>query len=245
MAINIPGLDSIKERLGFASHNDAYIYDESEQAPNEGDYGEYGYDDNAEYAQAGYGVSTRSRTTSPALVSSRDIRNFSQSQQRAATEAQSEDDGVIERDVHASTSYTANSGIRSQGLQGLFSSTASSTPSTSGSRVSVGRSNDEMRTGDYRFSTTNSTSRHISVIAPVTYEDAQRIARALRSGDVVVINVRSTPEATARRVLDFAFGAAAAFDARVEYIADRSFALATGAGLGEAERAKLRDQGVM
>lgn len=113
MAFRFPNIDEVKGRLGLAPQQppagsrrgsrdseDDYAYDE--------DYGEYSYDDGADYAQPGY-VRPADKVAAasgrmPALVTSDDIR----SRRRAA----------------ASEDAPDGSSSRSVGLESLFSSTA-------------------------------------------------------------------------------------------------------------------------
>lgn len=88
-------------------------------------------------------------------------------------------------------------------------------------------------------------TRILTVIKPESYNDAERIAKILKSGDVAVLSLRDTPDALGKRILDFSFGVACALDARVECVSAHVFALTRGAGLTEGETGRLRDQGLM
>ena len=59
------------------------------------------------------------------------------------------------------------------------------------------------------------------------------------------LNCAATPDALAKRILDFSFGVSSALDARVEAVADKVFAITRGAALTEAERLALLNQGVL
>ena len=61
----------------------------------------------------------------------------------------------------------------------------------------------------------------------------------------MVLALKETPDALAKRVLDFSFGVSSALDASVDCIADKVFVIARGAALTEAERASLRSQGIL
>ena len=83
------------------------------------------------------------------------------------------------------------------------------------------------------------------MLKPATYGEVERIAKALKAGDVVVLALRNTPDALAKRILDFSFGVSSALDASVDCVADKVFVIARGSGLTETERASLRNQGVL
>ncbi|MDO5117126.1 MAG: cell division protein SepF [Eggerthellaceae bacterium] len=93
--------------------------------------------------------------------------------------------------------------------------------------------------------TTHAPSRSLSVIRPVAYSEVEQVARCLRAGDMVVLNMKSTPADLAKRILDFSFGAASMVDARVECVGEKVFALSTGIALTDDERARLISQGVL
>lgn len=87
--------------------------------------------------------------------------------------------------------------------------------------------------------------RTLRVIKPVSYEDAEGVARGIKLGSVVVLALRNTPDDLAKRILDFSFGAASALDANVECPGEKVFAIAKGRALDEAEITQLRNQGVL
>lgn len=87
--------------------------------------------------------------------------------------------------------------------------------------------------------------RSLAVIKPVAYGDVERVARAVKSGDVVVLAMRNTPDELSKRILDFSFGVASALDANVECPAEKVFAIARGNALTESEKTDLRNQGVL
>ena len=86
--------------------------------------------------------------------------------------------------------------------------------------------------------------RRIAIVAPTSYDDAERIARALKAGDSVVLDLARTRTDVMKRLLDFSFGAASIVNAKVDCIADRVFAITLGGPITESERARLRSQGV-
>ncbi|MCI8468236.1 MAG: cell division protein SepF [Eggerthellaceae bacterium] len=90
-----------------------------------------------------------------------------------------------------------------------------------------------------------SAKRSVVVVRPTDYGDAEAVAKALRAGDVAVLCLGATPEALAKRILDFSFGVAAALDANVECVADRTFAVTRFKELSDSERVGLHAQGVL
>ena len=94
-------------------------------------------------------------------------------------------------------------------------------------------------------STSYAPTRSLTVLKPVAYSEVERIARAVRSGDVVVLAMRNTPDDLSKRILDFSFGVASALDASVECPADKVFAIARGNALTDGEKSRLRGQGVL
>ncbi len=92
---------------------------------------------------------------------------------------------------------------------------------------------------------THSPTRSVTVIKPVSYGEVEKVAKALKAGDAVVLALKATPDELAKRVLDFSFGVSSALDASVDCIADKVFVIARGAALSESERASLRSQGVL
>ena len=88
-------------------------------------------------------------------------------------------------------------------------------------------------------------SRTLKVVAPGAYNDAEAVSTALKLGNAVVLNLAATPDALAKRILDFSFGVASALDANVECVGNKVFALTRIDELTEAERSYLRTQGII
>ena len=93
--------------------------------------------------------------------------------------------------------------------------------------------------------TASGVVRTLKVIKPVSIEDAEGVTRGIKTGSVVVLALRNTPDDLAKRILDFSFGAASALDASVECPGEKVFAIAKGRALGDAEKMQLRNQGVL
>ena len=87
--------------------------------------------------------------------------------------------------------------------------------------------------------------RSCTVLKPASYGEVERIARALKGGDAVILALRNTPDSLSKRILDFSFGVSSALDAGVECIGDKVFAITKGDALTDAEKLALRNQGVL
>ena len=83
------------------------------------------------------------------------------------------------------------------------------------------------------------------MLKPASYGEVERIAKALKAGDAVVLALRNTPDSLAKRILDFSFGVSSALDASVDCVADKVFVVTRGAALSDAEKTGLRNQGVL
>ncbi len=223
MAFRFPNIDEVKDRLGLPSPHNVPAARSSRRASSRDaddefeheDYGEYAYDDSADYAQPGYvrpadKVAAAGRM--PALVTSRDIRV----RRRAS--------------VYDDASADAAPARSSAGLENLFSSTAEP-------RTSVSAAAPEASLAP--------RVRTMVVVRPETYDDAERVATALKMRSVVVLACAAAPDALMKRVLDFSFGAASALGAQVDVIAPRVFALNAGAALSDAEKEQLHEQGIL
>lgn len=90
-----------------------------------------------------------------------------------------------------------------------------------------------------------SSKRSVVVLRPADYGEAEQVAKALKAGDVAVLCLGATPDALAKRILDFSFGVAAALDANVECVADKTFAITRFKELSDSERVGLHAQGVL
>ena len=252
----------IKSKLGFGRKDDYEEYDEE-------DYGEYGYDESYERSSSSSrydpysSVTTREvggrsagRSSMPRLVSIDDVRARTQ-----VPSLSDRDGGVSGRRTSGSNSFrtmvdsslppqmtpegtaaasaaaTAAHTARSEGLNSLFEPTTSSQderPSAGSSRPAFGAAAAARTT----------PSRTLKVIKPVAYNDAEAIATALKLGDAVVLCLTGTPDALAKRILDFSFGVASALDANVESVGNKVFALTRINELSEGERSYLRSQGL-
>ena len=146
----------------------------------------------------------------------------------------------------SSVSQTSGLGAaqeRSESLNSLFSPTTES--ASTSSRVSESRAYDPYDAYSGSVTGKHTPTRSLTVIKPASYAEAERVAKALKAGDAVVLALRNTPDTLAKRILDFSFGASSALDASVECIADKVFAISKGAALSQAELTSLKNQGVL
>lgn len=240
-------LDGLKSRLGFSRNDDDFYdddYDDGYRDDLDDEYAGYGSDYDESDQVGGYrpmssGRSSYSRfgradSAASNLVSIDDVKEHTRVPER------------LQRDplepagsTGASSSYTARdtsyASQRSEGLDSLFESTDTPTFTPYDPYEAYSSSNPS----------TYTTTRPLTVIKPVVYGDVERVARAVKSGDVVVLVMRSTPDDLSKRILDFSFGVASALDANVECPGEKVFAIARGNGLTEDEKNRLRNQGAL
>ena len=249
----------IKSKLGFGRKNDyEEFYEDYEEFEEGDDYGEYGYDESYERTSGSAydpydsvttrepGERSRSRSSMPRLVSIDDVRartavptlpdddapatrRGSSSSFRTMVDSSLPPQMTPEGTAAASAAASAVHHARSEGLNSLFESTTppADTRSTSSRGSSASSS---------RFT----PSRTLKVVAPGAYNDAEAVSTALKLGNAVVLNLAATPDALAKRILDFSFGVASALDANVECVGNKVFALTRIDELTEAERSYLR-----
>lgn len=143
---------------------------------------------------------------------------------------------------------------RSESLNALFNTTAAeagnnetatAAASAAKPKAAAASSFDPYKAYEGTATGTHSPTRFVTVIKPASYGEVEKVAKALKAGDAVVLALKSTPDELAKRVLDFSFGVSSALDASVDCIADKVFVIARGAALSEAERASLRTQGIL
>lgn len=266
MDLKIPKFDDLKDRFGFkdASHarpssSREDSYDDSYDDFGQEDFGEYAFDDNADYAKEARkdpSVSASFSPQMPKLVTADDVRAHTQyTPNEEAIDAASRTDRL--------SGASRSEEQRSAGLGGLFEPAAQSRgahavqepaaiSSAQTGAFSAVRDVPAMPAAESGRPTAavqprvvQRATRILTVIKPESYADAERIAKILKAGDVAVLSLRSTPDALGKRILDFSFGVACALDARVECVSGHVFALTRGAGLTEGETSRLRDQGLM
>ena len=256
----------IKSKLGFGRKNDYEEFYEGYEEFEEGDdYGEYGYDESYERTSGSAydpydsvttrepGERSRGRSSMPRLVSIDDVRartavptlpdddapasrRSSSSSFRTMVDSSLPPQMTPEGTAAASAAASAVHHARSEGLNSLFEST---TPPAD-TRPASSRGTSASASGS-RFT----PSRTLKVVAPGAYNDAEAVSTALKLGNAVVLNLAATPDALAKRILDFSFGVASALDANVECVGNKVFALTRIDELTEAERSYLRTQGII
>lgn len=131
---------------------------------------------------------------------------------------------------------------RSAGLDSLFAPStgqASSGSDVQGSGVSA------TSASSVSASAASNLSREITLLQPIAYDDVASVAHSVRLGNIVVLSLRSTDSALAKRVLDFSFGVASALDAKVDCVADKTFVIVQGRDLSLEERHRLQKQGIL
>lgn len=261
----------LKSKLGFGRKEEDFeeYYDDYEEYDEEADYGEYGYDDGYGRGAAGSrydpydSVTTRevgARSTMPRLVSIEDVRARTQvpslsdrdressvssrrssgsSSFRTMVDSSLPPQMTPEGTAAASAAATAAHSARSEGLNSLFEPT---TPAPEPAETRGSSSRSSAAGGAYARL---SPSRSVKVIKPLAYNDAEAVSTSLKLGEAVVLCLTGTPDALAKRILDFSFGVASALDANVECVGAKVFALTRINELSDAERSYLRSQGVI
>ena len=206
--------------------------------------------------------------TPPKLVSIDDVRAHTQVPEsltrdplppRRVTASPLRERTMVDADVPApantpnARAASASARERSESLNALFSSTAEEASSAASAPVAAPSAPSSGATASFdpyealtgAGSAKHDPSRSLTVLKPANYGEVERIAKALKAGDVVVLALRNTPDALAKRILDFSFGVSSALGASVDGLADKVFVIARGSGLTETERASLRNQGVL
>lgn len=253
MDFKIPKFDELKDRLGIgeassqAGSRPSRGRDSHDDAVDYGDYGEYGFDDSADYAVGNESSSSSFTASLPKLVTSDDVRaniQYTPSEAPEAADASqatrpNRDFGALREDSH-----------RSPGVNSLFEpSSAASAPqaaaSSTGAYAQTTGSIPAPASPSGEGRVVQRPARIVTIVKPESYDDAERIAKVLKSGDVAVVSLRNTPEALGKRILDFSFGVACAFEAQVECVSGHVFVITRGAGLSDAEASRLKAQGLM
>lgn len=243
-------LDGLKSRLGFNRNGEDELcdeYDDGYSDEYDEEYAGYGsdYDDSAPVG-AYRPISTRSSYSSRFghgdsaagnLVSIDDVKARTQVPERLQR-----DPLAPSRDARSSAPRSSrpsegspSDSARPRGADALFDSTETPTFTPYDPYEAYSSSNP----------TSYASARSLTVIEPAVYGDVERVARAVKSGDVVVLVMRNTPDDLSKRILDFSFGVASALDANVECPGDKVFAIARGNGLSDDEKSRLSGQGVL
>ena len=257
MDFKIPKFDELKDRLGMGASETTHSRSSSARSRSsyghEGefeDYGEYAYDDSADYAQE---KTPSFSAQMPKLISSDDVRAHTQytpSEPVDDFSSQStrpnRDFKIISEDSHRSPGVNSlfepsSSASQAKGTStGAYAQTASREIPAAGVQATSGAP-----TASVEGRVTQRSARVVTIIKPETYADAERISKVLKSGDVAVLSLRNTQEALGKRILDFSFGVACALDAQVECVSGHVFAITRGVALSESEISRLKSQGLM
>ena len=243
--------------------DDDYDYEDDYTDQLDEEYGGYGsdYDERAPIgAYRPITTSRSSRSTSssgPRLVSIDDVKTTPiadrSTRDAAATSTSSTfstsrygNRTVLDETVPRVSSPAHNVAMRdarprSEGLDSLFESTAPSTRQS----ASSGSGYDPYEAYSSSTPSTHAPTRSLTVLKPTSYNDVQRVAKAVKAGDVVVLALRDVSDDLSKRLLDFSFGVASALDAYVEQPASKVIAISRGNALSSAEKSRLRSQGVL
>lgn len=248
--------DDVKSRVDEFDEYDDFDKDDYNAADDQ-DYAGYGSDYESRKPVGGYRpATTRSSRfgksdSSPDLVTISDVKAHTQlpdslsrdplpsdrgsrSTYRSSGRELIDNTGPAESSPAYKAARSARAGqARSEGLDSLFEPTGGSS------------SYDPYEAYSGTRNATYKSTRGLTVVQPVSYNDVERVSRALKAGDVAVLNMRSTPDDLSKRVLDFSFGVASALDASVECPAPKVFVIARGAGLTSDEKRRLSTQGVL
>lgn len=157
---------------------------------------------------------------------------------------------AVGQGVNSTASYAVSSDsattTHSAGLNSLFAATTDTAADAATAAASVAASTpDPFEAFENHGDFSHHPARELTVIKPYTYEDVSSVARAVRAGDAVVLSLRSTDPALAKRVLDFSFGVASALDAQVDCPADKVFVIIKGKELTLDERHRLHQQAIL
>ena len=163
-----------------------------------------------------------------------------------------------ERDF-ASTSRKKSHGTHSQGLDSLFAPSARENEEemegitepmdavenvevrSSGKRVSAGNSQDFMTKPDVQVA----KQRQVAVIKPDSFEEAEIVTKTLKSGGLVIIDLREVEGALAKRFLDFSFGATSALGGSVDVLGKDVYSITTGNPIMQSELDRVKNEGLI
>ena len=258
-------LSGIKSKLGFSeagSRRDYDDYDDYDDGYEDGyeeddPYrGDYAYDNSAPVSSRPSGSSRSFEPSRPRLVSFEDVRASTQAPDPLSNDPLAARHVVTTSDERPRTttsdairSGTYASGVRaarSAGYNSLFESTAAAA-----SEKASGSARHAAPSGSAAADLPADPSipvfepkRSITVLKPTAYDEVEQIAKSLKAGDAVVLQLMNTQNALSKRILDFSFGVSSALDAKVDCIADKVFVITRGKELTDEERTKLRNQGV-
>ena len=207
-----------------------------------------------------YGKAKKKFSGEPAQEELRDLENSDEPETITDYDTLNEAVQPVTRSVSqfekdfASTSSKA-SASHSHGLDSLFSPSTDENDETedttapmspveslpvmeSGGRVSAGNSQDYMTKPDVQVA----RSRQVAVIKPDTFEEAEIVTKTLKTGGLVLIDLRSTDDALAKRFLDFSFGATSALGGCVDVLENKIYSITTGNPITETELNRVKNE---
>ncbi len=132
-------------------------------------------------------------------------------------------------------------GKKSSGLDSLFESTTQDKKSPKSSTSTKDTSHKKSEASEHYSEVQN---RPLKVIKPISFNSAKEISSALKAGSAVVLCLKGINEENARRLLDFAFGAAAMCGAKVSLEAQKTYVMTIGPGLSQREKLLCIKEGV-
>lgn len=134
-----------------------------------------------------------------------------------------------------------NRDSKSSGLDSLFESTTNDKKINKSDAELKAQNNSKSEASEHYTEVQN---RPLKVIKPISFNSASEISSALKAGSAVVLCLKGINEGNARRLLDFAFGAAAMCGAKVSLEAQKTYVITIGPGLSQREKLLCIKEGV-
>ena len=108
-------------------------------------------------------------------------------------------------------------------------------------RVSAGNSQDFVISAAPKKPTT----RQVAVIKPDTFEEAEIVTNTLKTGGLVLIDLRMTEDSLGKRFLDFSFGATSALGGNVDVLENKVYSISTAHGITQGELERVKSEGLI
>lgn len=108
-------------------------------------------------------------------------------------------------------------------------------------RVSAGNSQDFMTKPDVQVA----KARQVAVIKPDSFEEAEIVTKTLKSGGLVIVDLREVEVALAKRFLDFSFGATSALGGSVDVLGKDVYSITTGNPIMQTELDRIKNEGLL
>ncbi|MEG0682310.1 MAG: cell division protein SepF [Raoultibacter sp.] len=247
----------------YDDYDENYEEDYGEAAEVSAYAGDYAYDNSSPVSTRAAGTKPQGRYdgSRPHLVSYNDVRASTQVPDRLNRDplpprrTSSTPSRAHQRPLDDYSAYApvggaggeagAGTHARSAGYESLFGQSAPAEASAplAGSAATTA-SFDPYQAYEGSGAPVYNPQRSLRVIKPVSYDEVQDVAKTLKAGDVVVLQLHNTPSQLSKRILDFAFGVSSALEASVDCVADKVFVITRGKEISPDERTKLRNQGV-